>query len=491
MDLIELTRRRFLQGSAATTVVLSGGSRLMFGAAPDPSPQAVTHDAVIYLFLRGGIDGLNLVVPTAGEDRVFYEQARPGLQIATSGAYGALPLTLASNAATGFGLHPSASGLRDIWNAGRLAIVHACGLRTTVTRSHFDAQLYAELGTPTLSSGTGWLARAFAQQSGINGAPFGAVAIGGGVPTSYLGSTDTLAMASPRDFALNQGNWDWRRGGESRPTGLRGVQETVADLWTQGSGPLAVAGRGATRALSTVAVQPFANRPASWPSSGLADQLWTIAQSVKFELGLHYATLDYGGWDTHDGQGTAGTGYHYYQNKVAELSQALTAFYTELSASGHIGRVTVVIQSEFGRRVRSNGSGGTDHGYGNPVLVLGGPVNGRRFYGQWPGLDPELLSDTFGDIPVTTDYRRVLTEILMRRMRNNAISQVFPGYTGHQALGLVQGTDMTLLGADGGVYDARPVAPGTPAPTPTPSPTPPPTAPVERPGLRRMIGLQR
>jgi hypothetical protein len=92
--------------------------------------------------------------------------------------------------------------------------------------------------------------------------------------------------------------------------------------------------------------------------------------------------------------------------------------------------------------VRQNGSGGTDHGYGNPLLVMGGPVNGRRLYGQWLGLNPETLSPYFGDIPVTTDYRRVFSELLIRRMGNNRLGTVFPGYTGYSPLGLFQGSDL-------------------------------------------------
>jgi len=101
-----------------------------------------------------------------------------------------------------------------------------------------------------------------------------------------------------------------------------------------------------------------------------------------------------------------------------------------------MARVTVVVQSEFGRRVRQNGSGGTDHGYGNPLLVLGGPVNGRRFYGNWLGLNPEVLSPYFGDVPVTTDFRRVFTELLQKRMAHTRTAEVFPGYTGYSALGM-------------------------------------------------------
>src|SRR3546814_17899199 len=107
---------------------------------------------------------------------------------------------------------------------------------------------------------------------------------------------------------------------------------------------------------------------------------------------MRYAAVDLGGWDTHDGQGTAGSGYHYYQNQIAELSQALAAFYGELETGGEIGRVTVGVQSEFGRRVRQNGSRGTDNGSGTPLPVPGRAVHGRKLYGSWPGLAPGILS---------------------------------------------------------------------------------------------------
>ncbi|HEY5971919.1 MAG TPA: twin-arginine translocation signal domain-containing protein, partial [Pseudoxanthomonas sp.] len=141
-----LTRREFVKGCCSAALVSGAGTSLMF--ADDAIAAANSHDTVVHLFLRGGMDGLNLVVPVSGADRTFYEQARPDLSVAATGAYGALPLTLSTDAATGFGLHPSASGLRDLWNDGKLAIVHACGMPTTVTRSHFDAQLYIDLGTP-------------------------------------------------------------------------------------------------------------------------------------------------------------------------------------------------------------------------------------------------------------------------------------------------------------------------------------------------------
>ena len=438
MTRIELDRREFLKGCCATAAAGAAGPALLF--SPDADAAVNSYDTFVLIFLRGGIDGLNLVVPTSGNDRTYYEQARPSLQVAASGAYGALPLTLAGGAATPFGLHPSALGLRDVWDAGKLAIVHSCGMQSTVTRSHFDAQLFLDLGTPgQQSTGSGWLARAWQAQATTAVMP--ALAVNSRMPANLIGSTDAMAMGSPTDFALNAGAWQWQTVRSGMPAGSKGVNETLAGIWN-GYTTLEKNGARADSSLRVVAQQPFTSTlPAGWPDSNFARQLWTVAQAIRFNLGLRYATVDLGGWDTHDGQGTAGSGYHFYQNKIAELSQALTAFYGELSNGGEMARVTVAVQSEFGRRVRQNGSGGTDHGYGNPMLVLGGAVNGRRFYGNWMGLDPETLSPYFGDVPVTTDFRRVFSEVMIRRMGNNRLSSVFPGYSGYSPLGILQGTD--------------------------------------------------
>jgi uncharacterized protein (DUF1501 family) len=438
---IALSRREFLKGCCATAAIAGAAPALLY------SPRAIAgtpHDTLVHVFLRGGIDGLNLVVPTDGDDRIHYEQARPSLAIAAAGAYGALPLSLAGGIASGFGLHPSATGLHELWGESRLAIVHGCGMQTTITRSHFDAQLYCDLGTPgQQGGGSGWLTRAWASDPGAGGdAGLPMLAVNSRQPASMLASTDALSMGTPTDFALNAGPWQWREGGGGRAAGVVGVNDLLAQ-YLPGRSAVERQAALAEQSLRLVRAQPYtSNLPAGWPTSTFARQLWTVAQSIRFGVGLRYAAVDLGGWDTHEGQGTAGSGYHYYQNKIAELSQALTAFYVEMAAGGEATRVTVVVQSEFGRRVRQNGSGGTDHGYGNPMLVLGGPVNGRRFYGQWMGLDPEVLSPYFGDIPVATDYRQVLSELLIRRMGNNHLGQVFPAYAGYTPLGLFQGNDM-------------------------------------------------
>ena len=430
---IELDRRGFLKGCCATAAAGAAGPALFFGG--DAHAAVNGYDTVVHVFLRGGIDGLNLVVPVSGNDRTYYEQARPDIGVPVSGENAALPLTLASGAATGFGLHAAASGLRDLWTDGRLAIVHCCGMQSTVTRSHFDAQQYLDFGTPgSKGSGSGWLARAWNIHPGAPQALMPALAVNSRQPANLLGSTQALTMGSPSEFDLNAGSYAWQRARDGSPAGFRGVNETLTQMW-QGNVGIEHTGRAANAALRTIAQQPYTGTlPAGWPTSTFARQLWTVAQSIRFNTGLRYAAVDLGGWDTHESQGNAGGGY--FHTRVAELSQALAAFYGELAPTGEMARVTVVVQSEFGRRVRENGSGGTDHGYGNPLLVRGGPVNGRRFYGSWAGLHPEILSPHFGDVPVTTDFRRVFTELLRARMGHQRTAEVFPGYSGYSALGL-------------------------------------------------------
>lgn len=437
-----LDRREFLKGCGASVAISALGPSLLF--SQDAQAAANSYDTVVMVFLRGGYDGLNLITPIDGNDRGFYEEARPSLRIPATGTDAALPLTLASGAATGFGIHPSAVGLRDLWDAGKLAVVQSCGLQTVVTRSHFDAQAYLDLGTPgDLNASTGWMTRAW-QTQGLGGVLMPLLAVASRQPNNMRGSTQSLSMPSPSDFSLNTGAPQWYAYRTGMPAGTKGVTETMASLWAGPTG-LEIAGARADGSMRLIAQQGYTTTlpttPVAWPTSTFARQLWTVAQSIRFNLGLRYAAVDLGGWDTHENQGTVGNSN--YSNRIADLSQSLKAFFDELNNGGEIGRVTVIVQSEFGRRVRQNASGGTDHGYGSPLLVLGGPVNGRKLYGQWLGLDPVVLAPYFGDVPVTTDFRRVFSELMIRRMGNNKLSQIFPGYTGYTPLGIFQGTDLT------------------------------------------------
>jgi len=190
---------------------------------------------------------------------------------------------------------------------------------------------------------------------------------------------------------------------------------------------------------------------ATYPQNSFGDALRVVAEMVKSGLGLRVAALDLGGWDTHNGQGDGSGGY--FAGAIGSLAGGLAALYTDLDGSGasnHTQRLTVVVQSEFGRRLVQNADRGTDHGHGNVMMVLSGNANGG-VHGQWPGLAPAQLFDN-ADLAVTTDFRRVFSEILIRRMGNNHLGYVFPGYSGYSPLGVVSGTDIPpdyTAGADG------------------------------------------
>lgn len=420
------TRRGFMVGCSAAIASFTGG--LSFTAFSSMAAEPSQEIAVI-VFLRGGMDGMNLAPPIAGPDRGYYEAKRSQIAVPAAGANAALPLNEL------IGLHPAAAPLFDLYQSKHLAVVHAAGL-TSDTRSHFDAMQYMELGTPgSKSQTTGWLTRHLLTANNLpSEIIMPAMATGNLQPNSLLGSRESIGMASPDDFNFN-GHWrygDWQR------ASLRSMYG--GSSWLHQAG---------VQTLNALDVVEYANpgsyipgNGAVYPGGSFGDSLQTVAQIIKMQLGLRVATVDLGGWDTHEYQGDDGGGY--FANRIRELASGLAAFYTDMSNDGgvdHTKRITVVVMSEFGRSFGENASRGTDHGHGNVMLVLGGSVNGGVVYGEWPGLAPEQLYDG-RDLAITTDYRRVLSELLIRRLGNANLGAIFPGYSGYAPAGIVQGVDL-------------------------------------------------
>ena len=355
-----------------------------------------------------------------------YETARPEIQIPVADL---LPL-----GETTFGLHPVANGLHELFEAGHLAIVQATGMHAD-TRSHFEAMSFMERGTPGEKSvGSGWIARHLASVPDLPTLSLlPALAMGSSAPRSYATFNDVISMHSPAGFSFGSGYSRWHSA----------QRHALRKMYGRGGSGVHLAGVQALNASDLIELNTGDGyapaRGVAYPNNSFGEHLRTIAQMVKLQIGLRTATVDLGGWDTHDDQGRGGDGY--FAGLVDTLSAGLTAFYTDLSRSiggNYTDRVTVVVMSEFGRRLRENGDAGTDHGHGGAMLVLGGAVNGG-LYGSYPGLHSEQLYD-HADLAVTTDYRQVLSEILVEQLGNPNLGVVFPNFTDYTPLGIFSGT---------------------------------------------------
>ncbi len=422
-------RRSMLVGCSNAIAALAGGR--LRNVVLGPETDTTQRDTFVLVFLRGGCDGLSLVAPYADDE---YINNRPTLKInapgnAQNAAY-ALPSAL--NRDVPFGLHPKAGALKELYDQQRLAIVHACGL-TNGTRSHFDAMDYMERGTPdSLNTTTGWLTR---HLESINaGGYIPALAAASLPPGSLLNSPDTIAMTNANDFKLH-GHWKY---GPKHKTALRAFYADGSALGQTGTTTLDTIDAVAAKNVGTYTPDTGVEYPSESYANSFSQSLKLVAQMIKADLNVQVATVDFGGWDTHEGQPWV------FPNQIDALARGIGAFYNDLSR--YHGRLTVVIMSEFGRRLRENRSGGTDHGHGNVMMVLGGNVNGGKIYGDWPGLKAEEL-DHYVDLGITTDYRRVLSEILVRRLANGQLGRVFPNYRDYIPLGIVNGVDVPI--ADG------------------------------------------
>lgn len=447
-----MKRRGFLKGCCA----VAGASSVPGAAFVNPlmASRGASQEVLVYLYLRGGIDGLHLVVPYAGPERTAYESRRGNMMI---------PGENLRPISDQWALHPRAGGgpgdnvdsaprwMQRLWLEGRLAIIQGAGMPTHLSRSHFDAQAWMDLGTPGSKTTTdGWITRYLQNATGLTPAVFShAFGFASTQPLALIGANDAFTINNAEQFRVDGFHWSWNA---TNPdiSGHQGAHHRIANLWQQGSGPVEQGGRLAAEALAGMRAMDFPNYVpeggADYPPDLLGTQLRNLAQLIKDDVGVVAATLDYGGWDTHQGQGMPDPGnpghFDYYGNRLQGLAESLDAFYTDLSQSGQgnlMNRVTVVVLSEFGRNVTGNQSNGTDHGYGNVMLALGGRVNGGQFFGEFPGLDKGSLFEN-QDLATTVDYRQVLAEALVRRMDvpTGMLDQIFPTLDGYAPLGVFQ-----------------------------------------------------
>jgi uncharacterized protein (DUF1501 family) len=416
-----LSRRGLLKLAGATGLVTAttlGGARVAFAATPAPG------DVLVVLSMRGGMDGLSVVVPIGDPD---YLPNRPGIGV---------PASTLHQVDSTFGLHPALAPIFGLWHAGQVAAVHGIG-QSDPTRSHFAAMAAMENAAPGTSVRTGWLDRTVGLTAGqalFEGTTMGRSTL----PASMVGPNPKLSMTSLADVRLKQLQKvvpldAWRSsigmlGGDGDHPELVGPTRQALDaVGTAASIPAStapVAAVAQTRHGGTSAAPAAATT--AYPTGVLGASLRDVARLIKANTGIRVATVDFGGWDMHAELGRPDVGW--MRDQLTELATAMAAFAADLGPAG-LAKVSVVTLSEFGRRVKENGSGGLDHGHGNVSLMMGGGIRGGKVYGSWPGLAQDKLF-AGGDLAVTTDYRTVLAELLSVRCGVGSTTTVFPGWQG-------------------------------------------------------------
>jgi uncharacterized protein (DUF1501 family) len=409
---------KVMMAAGISSATLPFGLRSLSFAADASRP------IVVVVHLRGGCDGLNLISPSNDPD--FIAARASDLRVLSDGKDAGYALDHGLAPGIDFRLHNAAGGMNELYKSGNLAFIHACGL-TDATRSHFVATDMIEAGVGTqldLSrSEKGWLTRNIqAREWSAQGLE--AVAVSGAIAGDLRGLDHVLAAPD-----VNNG---------LSVVGGASVAATLWQMYGNRSDALGLSGKLALQLPVIIDqrierdaqghVLPYLpENGANYDSAGgFANTLKSVARLIKMDIGLQALTIDYGNWDTHENQPGR------FRGQIEPLSNGLAAFWNDI-ASYH-DRVVVVTVTEFGRRLRSNKSNGTDHGRAGVMAVLGGRVRGGKLYGRWPGLSSQQLDESV-DLAVTTDYRQVLSEVLDHTGSRDS-AKVFPTFHADASLGL-------------------------------------------------------
>jgi uncharacterized protein (DUF1501 family) len=397
------SRRSVLQGA-----LMAGGGMAVTQLLGESVLQATFAgtrggNTLVVLSLRGGIDGMGVVVPHGDPG---YYAARPST---------AVPVGSLLAKDTMFGLHPNLSPLQPLWASGELAAIQAVGLAIP-NRSHFSAIEAVEDADPGSTARSGWINRMIGLGSGAG--TLDGVQLGMNFPTS--------AMIGPRQL-LATTDLDGLQVSAIDGTNASRRYASLSSAWTGAAGPLASGAQEAVTiskgAGATLTAMPDSSvaYPTQYYATPFAEPLESAAKLIKADLGTDVIAIDAGSWDLHTGYGNVSSGT--MQQNIAGLATSLAAFFSDLGARR--SKVTVVTISEFGRRVAENGSRGFDHGWGNMMLVAGAGVKGGQYYGTWTSLQTGVDAD----LTVTTDYRNVLGEIVTTRFPDRSVPSLFPGLT--------------------------------------------------------------
>ncbi len=419
------SRRGFIKAGGLALFGISLGGFPTFLARAAESNKIISpykrNKILVCIFQRGAMDGLMAVTPFTDN---YLKAARPTLFMSAAKGGNTNPLIDLDGQ---FGLHPSMKAFESMFLEKRLAIVHGIGSPNN-TRSHFDAQDYMESGTPfNKGTSSGWLNRAVGLLGHEAATPFQAVSLTSSMPRSFYGDNATVTINNLQDFAIQM---------KGNQMGANIAAKSFEDLYDQTSSSLLKeTGKESFEAVKMLQKTDTRNyKPANnaiYPNSQLGNSLKQIAQLIKMDVGLEVGFAESGGWDTHVNQGTANG---VFARNAADLSNNMMAFWTDIGS--YQDDVTVMTMTEFGRTVKQNGTGGTDHGRASCNFILGNDVKGGIVHGNIKPLAIENLEDG-RDLAVTTDFRSVFSEVANKHLKINNNPILFPDWKGN-AMGVMR-----------------------------------------------------
>jgi len=395
--LSKISRRLFIRDGVAT--VSLGLAAPAFLTQIAQAQSASSSKRLVVVYLGGGNDSLNTLI--SYQDASYYSR-RPTIAIPA----GQVLQVGADSAGRAMGLHPRLGGLFNVFKDGRLALIQRTGYENS-SRSHFEAGDIWGTANPKVSTGSGWLGRyldtlprpidALAAWNATDETPHALLSATTGVPA--IANASTYTFASPnRGTAAND---------------EKAAARLMASNAAPGQPHLAFVNSTSIGAIDTLdrAAQAISYTPSlAYPNDGFGLALKTVAGAIVKGVGSRIYWVQTGGYDTHAQQGAAGGAYG---NLMGTLGDGLAAFYSDLRNQRQIADTTIIVFSEFSRRISENGSGGTDHGAAGLMMVLGGSVRGGLF-GTAPVLAPghPTLENGSGDVHYETDFRSVYARLL-------------------------------------------------------------------------------
>ena len=401
---IKKSRRKFIKDTGLIAGLMAASQSTSAKNSKHFIKQSDEKEIVICVFQRGAADGLHSIIPF-GDANYFTHRPRTAINNSI-------------NLDGFFGLNPDLIALKSIWDANDLGIIHAVG-SPHESRSHFDAQDSMEYADFDKNSARkGWLAKYLQQTQTENDRVFRSISLNDAIQKSVKGDIEALTISSLKNFDITTHD------------NLYSDTRTTLDSLFKNGEYFSNTSSVLFSAIDEIqAINPDdypVDNNAQYADNSFAKKLKTLSILIKAGLGVEIACVDIGGWDHHNNLITS------FKNPAQAFAKGLQAFYQDMGDK--MQNITILCMTEFGRRVADNASNGTDHGHAGVMYAIGKQVNGGKVYSNWPGLSENNLNR--GDLEVTTDFREIFTELLIKRLKFQQVSQIIPEYTYQGGIGI-------------------------------------------------------